>query len=338
MYEGNSMPFARLKHPPEVVSSQPQTVLGMISRRNIRVKVMQTLYTLATAENGSKPPDAQKLLQQHFEQARSLLTYVIYYLIEVARHSETVAHRRASKHLPTSEDLNVNTKIAGNEVLWKMLEDPGFKSLLSKEKPEHMIDRELLRKIYLEMVEKEEYKTYISKQSRVHSEEKKIMEFILNDLLLANDDFISHIEELFFNWDDDGEMIIQLIAGFMQKPSNYDFSQMLSPDKEEFAKGLLRTAIEKDDHLQSIIIPKLKNWDPERIALLDMILMKMGVSEFLYFETIPPKVTINEYIDLAKDYSTQQSGQFVNGILDNIHKDLVQQGKMQKVDYKKSQD
>jgi len=296
---------------------------------------MQTLYTMATVDKDSRPPDAQKLLQQHFEQARSLLTYVIYFLTEIARYSETAAHQRASKHLPSSEDLNVNTKIAGNEVLWKMLEDPGFKSLLSREKPEHIIDRELLRKIYLEMVQKEEYKAYIAKQNRVHADEKKIMEFILNDLMLANENFVSHIEELFFNWDDDGEMIMQLIAGFMQKPSNYNFSQMLSPDKEGFSKGLLRTTMEKDSHLESIIIPKLKNWDPERIAHLDMILMKMGVSEFLYFETIPPKVTINEYIDLAKEYSTQQSGQFVNGILDNIHKELVQQGTMQKVDYKK---
>jgi N utilization substance protein B len=110
----------------------------------------------------------------------------------------------------------------------------------------------------------------------------------------------------------------------------------MSPDKAQFAKSLLQTVQEKAEHLQEIIIPKLKNWDPERIALLDMILMKMGVAEFLYFETIPPKVTINEYIDLAKEYSTQQSGQFVNGILDNIHKELVQQGKMQKTDYKKA--
>ncbi|MEI2739643.1 MAG: transcription antitermination factor NusB [Chitinophagaceae bacterium] len=109
----------------------------------------------------------------------------------------------------------------------------------------------------------------------------------------------------------------------------------MSPDKEQFAKDLLQAVLDKSEHLQSLIIPKLKNWDPERIALLDMIMMKMGVAEFLYFETIPPKVTINEYIDLAKDYSTQQSGQFVNGILDNIHKELVQEGKMQKVDYKK---
>ena len=92
--------------------------------------------------------------------------------------------------------------------------------------------------------------------------------------------------------------------------------------------------MDKNDLLSSLIVPKLKNWDPERIALLDMILMKMGVAEFLFFETIPPKVTINEYIDLAKDYSTLQSGHFVNGILDNIHKVLVGSGKIQKISHK----
>src|SRR5439155_14626226 len=105
-------------------------------------------------------------------------------------------------------------------------------------------------------------------------------------------------------------------------------------EKWDFAKTLLLTVAEKSEHLESFIIPKLKNWDPERIALLDMILMKMGVAEFVYFETIPPKVTINEYIDLAKEYSTPQSGQFVNGILDNIHKDLVRDEKMHKINFK----
>lgn len=84
-----------------------------------------------------------------------------------------------------------------------------------------------------------------------------------------------------------------------------------------------------------MIKPKLKNWDPDRIAALDMILLRMGICEFLYFETIPTKVTINEYIDLAKSYSTQQSGQFVNGILDSIHKDLQAEGSIKKVEFKK---
>jgi len=308
----------------------------MISRRNIRVKVMQTLYTMVTWENESKAPDPQKLLQQHFDQVRSLFVYLTYFLSEVTRYAESYAHQRAGKHLPTVEDLNVNTKIAGNEVLWKMLEDPALKEQFKKENPQQYINTELVRKIYLELAETADYKAYIAKPGRVAAEEKKIMEFILNDMLLANEAFISHIEDNFFNWDDDGEMIIQLLVGYMHKPGSYNFKQMLSADKESFAKTLLKTVMEKDKYLEGLIIPRLKNWDPERIALLDMILMKMGVSEFLYFETIPPKVTINEYIDLAKEYSTQQSGQFVNGILDNIHKELVQQGKMQKVDYKKN--
>lgn len=307
----------------------------MISRRNIRVKVMQTLYTLSLSENGPKPGDAQKLLQQHFDQTRSLLVYLTWFLTEVTRYAEKDAHQRASKHLPSAEDLNVNTKLAGNEILWKMLEDASLNDQFAKEKPELMTDRELIRKTYLNLAETKEYKTYISKGAREKQEEKKILEFILNDLMLDNEIFVSHIEEHFSNWDDDGDMVVQLLSGYLQKPGSLNFSQMLSADKAGFAKTLLQTVLDKSEHLQTLIIPKLKNWDPERIAQLDMIMMKMGVAEFLYFETIPPKVTINEYIDLAKEYSTQQSGQFVNGILDNIHKDLVQQGKMEKVDYKK---
>jgi len=307
----------------------------MISRRNIRVKVMQTLYTLSLSENGAKPGEAQKLLQQHFDQSRSLLVYLTWFLTEVTRYAETDAHQRASKHLPSAEDLNVNTKLAGNEILWKMLEDNELKSQFAKDKPELMTNRDIIRRTYLTLAETPEYKTYISKGAREKQEEKKILEFILNDLMLANEVFVSHIEEHFSNWDDDGDMVVQLLSGYLQKPGSLHFSQMLSTDKDHFARNLLKTVQDKNEHLQSLIIPKLKNWDPERIAQLDMIMMKMGVAEFLYFETIPPKVTINEYIDLAKDYSTQQSGQFVNGILDNIHKELVQQGKMEKVDYKK---
>lgn len=309
---------------------------AMISRRNIRVKVMQTLYTAESLEGLTKPGEPQKILQQHFDQTRSLLVYLNWFLMEVARHAETEAHKRASKHLPTAEDLNVNTKIAGNDLLWKLMEDPGLREQFDKDKPQLHGDMELIRRVYLDLVQTPEYKQYINSPLREKQEERKILEFILNDLILANETVVGHIEENFSNWDDDGELVVQLLAGYLQKPGSYDFKNLLSADKAQFAKTLLQTVIEKADHLESIIVPKLKNWDPERIAHLDMVLMKMGVAEFLYFETIPPKVTINEYIDLAKDYSTPQSGQFVNGILDNIHKELVQQGKMQKVDYKKA--
>jgi len=307
----------------------------MISRRNIRVKVMQTLYNITTLESDIKPGEPQKILQNHFDQTRQLFVHLTYFLIEVSRYAETDAHQRAGKHLPSYEDLHVNTKLAGNKILGKILDDASFKEAMTKVKPQLTVDKELIRRIYLKIAETPEYKTYITKQGRDNKEEKDILEFILDKLMLADENFTSYMEENFSNWDDDGEMVIQLLANLLQKPGSADFKEMISGEKKDFAVNLLKTVIEKSEYLQSLIIPKLKNWDPERIALLDMILMKMGVSEFLYFETIPPKVTINEYIDLAKEYSTPQSGQFVNGILDNIHKELVAQGKMQKVDYRK---
>src|SRR6185436_2629493 len=307
----------------------------MISRRNIRVKVMQTLYNLSTLESNIKPGEPQKILQNHFDQTRQLFVHLTYFLTEVCRYAETDAHQKAGKHLPSYEDLHVNTKLAGNKILWRIVDDSTFKDALAKLKPQQTISKELVRKVYLRLVETPEYKSYINKQGRDSKEEKDVLEFILDKMMLADENFTSYMEENFTNWEDDGEMVIQLLANLLQKPGSADFKEMISGEKKNFAVNLLKTVLEKSEHLQSLIIPKLKNWDPERIALLDMILMKMGVSEFLYFETIPPKVTINEYIDLAKEYSTPQSGQFVNGILDNIHKELVTEGKMQKVDYKK---
>jgi N utilization substance protein B len=130
-------------------------------------------------------------------------------------------------------------------------------------------------------------------------------------------------------------MMQQMLMNFLHKPASYNFRQIVSQEKRTFAMNLLTTAIEKKDYCLELIKPRLKNWDADRIAQLDMIIMRLGVCELLYFETIPAKVTINEYIDLAKEYSTPQSGQFVNGLLDNIHKEIEQQGNLNKVDYKK---
>ncbi len=296
---------------------------------------MQTLYVVQTSNQTDKPVDPQKILKQHFNQSRSLLVYLIQFITEIARYAEKDAYKKSHKFIPTEKDLNINTKLAGSGLLWQILEDNNFKEQQKKEKPELQIDEELIKKTYNQLVTTREYIHYISVNQQSRQEDRKIFEYILNDLMLGNEDFISHIEELYSNWDDDGEMVAQLLAGYLHKPGSLNLQQMVSADKERFASDLLRTVLEKEDFLLQLISPKLKNWDPDRIALLDMVIMKMGVSEFLFFETIPPKVTINEYIDLAKEYSTAQSGHFVNGILDNIHKELTQQGKLKKVAYRK---
>jgi N utilization substance protein B len=308
----------------------------MISRRNIRVKVMQTLYSFETMEFDIKPGQEVKTLQKHFDHTRQLFVFIIYFITEVARYAETSAMLRASKHLPSAEDLNVNIKSAGNEIVWRILQDVSYQTALKNDKPQLLIDKELVRKIYLQLVETPEYRQYISVEGRDTKSEKEFLTFIYGELLLKNPDFISHIEELFTNWDDDCDMVHLLILNYIQKPGSYNFQEIISKDKWQYGKNLLETVLNKKDVTLALIKPKLNNWDSERIATLDMILMQMGVCEFLFFETIPPKVTINEYIDLAKEYSTPQSGQFVNGILDNIHKDLVKENTMNKINYKKS--
>jgi N utilization substance protein B len=306
----------------------------MISRRNIRVKVMQTLYTLEAQDAPPKPGEPARILQKHFDQSRQLLTYLIYCITEIARYAETDSRLRASKHLPSDSDLHVNTKLAGNEQLWKILEDPSWRSAVAADKPQLQDNKELIRRLYQELAATEEYKTYTSAQGRERKTEKDIVEYIFATILLPNETFLTHIEELFSNWDDDGEMICQILMAYLAKPGSMNFQEIISKDKKDFAVSLLETVLDKKEVILELIRPRLKNWDADRIATLDMILMQMGVAEFLYFETIPPKVTINEYIDVAKDYSTPQSGQFVNGILDNIHKDLVREDKMHKVDFK----
>jgi len=308
----------------------------MISRRNIRVKVMQTLYSIDSVSGDTKPGEPVAILTKKIEQSRQLFAYLVYFITEVARYAETDALKKASKHLPTAEDLSINTRLAGNEILWKILDDTTFKSTVAELKLQHILDNELLKKTYQQLVTTPEYQEYVELEARDKKTEKKILELIFNQLMLPNENFISHVEEHFINWDDDAEMMQALVLNYLGKPGVQSFHDILSKEKWDFAKSLLTTVLDKTEQTLELIKPKLNNWDADRIAALDLILLQMGVCEFLYFETIPTKVTINEYIDLAKAYSTPQSGQFVNGLLDNIHKELSAENKIEKRSFKNS--
>ncbi len=308
----------------------------MISRRNIRIKVMQTLYTYSSSEQQITKEQALRLLDKKLDESRQLFVFLVYFLTEVARYAETDARQRASRHITTEEDLNVNTKIAGNELLWKILELPSYQTALQETKPSLKETGEWVKKMYLQLVQSEAYQEYVAAPARDKKQERAIIEFIFTDLMLPNEDFLAEvIEENYMHWDDDGEMMSLLMMNFLSKPHTYDFQQFIGKEKNAFARDLLISVIDKEAMCNELIHAKLQNWDPERTALLDMIMMRMGICEFLYFETIPPKVTINEYIDLAKQYSTPQSGHFVNGILDSIHKELAQAGKLVKTSFKK---
>lgn len=296
---------------------------------------MQCLYAAESESVLPTESTSVKLLQSYLDQTAELFTFCIYFLTEIARYAETDSKIRSSKHLPSYEDLHVNIKMAGNTLLWKILETGSFQSIVKKKYFSERLNHDLVRKIYLSLVETELYKSYIHEESRDKKSEKELLGFIFTDLMMANDEVIEYLEEHFLQWDDDAEMIYQMVLNYLSKPNAYEFSDIIGPEKTNYAITLLKTALDKKEYTLEMIKPKLKNWDSDRIAALDMILLRMGICEFLYFETIPTKVTINEYIDLAKSYSTQQSGQFVNGILDSIHKDLQSEGSIKKVEFKK---
>jgi N utilization substance protein B len=204
----------------------------MISRRNIRIKVMQVLY--AGLQEDASTPNIQALLKslrnQIHESSRLAVT-LIYVITEVARYAEKDAMIRASKHLPTGSDLNVNTKLAGNSLLWQILEMPSYKRALSELKPELIIEDEWIRKIYIELTSSPTYHSYILSQSREKKEEKNILEYIFKDLILPNEGLTDHIEERFMNWQDDSEMMELLILNFLHKPDTYNFQEFVSRDK-----------------------------------------------------------------------------------------------------------
>jgi len=294
---------------------------------------MQLLYMMdgIDGENAIKNPVAQ--LQKSFDNTRELLVYILYFITEVSRYAETDALKKANKLLPSTSDLNVNTKISGNKLFWKIIENDSFKSAIIDLKPEKLIDKEMLKRVYNKMAESEVYKEYINTQSRDKQNEKAVLKYIFTDLMLADDVFTSHLEEYFNNWDDDCELMELLVIGYLGKPNGFNLQEIVTSEKWEFAKTLLISTFNKRKHLLELIKPKLKNWDSSRIASVDMVLMQMGLCEFLYFDSIPVKVTMNEYIDLAKAYSTEQSGHFINGILDSIHHEMSEKGTLNKIAY-----
>lgn len=307
----------------------------MINRRNIRVKVMQTLYSISAMDLGDTHAQVKQgtvLLKEKLERALDYFSLSLLYLARVAQYAEVDATVRRSKRLPTAEDLTVNTRIAGNEAAWRILEDTTFNQRLKDRKLESRIEEDWVRRVYKDLVLSEEYKAYIDTPGRTAKSEAAIMLVIWRKFMLGSEAFQSLMTDEFPDWEDDRDMTGQMVENYFRSPGKINFLMLLSGEKREYATQLLQSTLEKHEYVMGLIQPKLQNWDPERLALIDIILLRMGVCELLYFPTIPTKVTINEYIDIAKAYSTQQSGHFINGVLDNLLKDLEREGKIRKTE------
>jgi len=297
---------------------------------------MQVLYSIETINDASDKRIPVKSLGQLLDNTTELMTYLLYFITEVSRYAEVDAAYRASKNLLSSEDLNVNIKLAGNETVWKIVENSTFKVAVDHYHCQlNEEGRELIKKTYQKLIATQEYKDYIAEEGRSKKTETSILDFIFSELMFTDEQFLEFVSENFSSFSDDVEMLGKIIISIIHKPQSLNLNEAVTRDTREYGNTLLKTVLEKQEYISELIKPKLRNWDAERIAHIDMILLQMGVAELLYFETIPLKVTLNEYIDIAKEYSTEQSGQFVNGILDGIRKDLESSNKLHKIEFRK---
>lgn len=298
---------------------------------------MQSLYSLHTLEHEEMVDKdiALKILDQKLEQVLDIFTVGVLYLVRVVQYADTDSQMRSSRYLRTPEDMNVDTSITSNSFIRKIALNPTFIEKLKKDKIElRYIQGEWLKKIYNVLVKTDEYVKYVDDKAHTATADKEIIRHIWEKHVFNDEEVQSYFADELPGWEDDRELIGMLMENFFKNNAKVDFTKLLSGEKKEYAHELIHAVIDKNEYTMGLIEPKLNNWDKERVALIDMLLLRMGVCEFLYFPTIPTKVTINEYIDIAKQYSTPQSGQFVNGVLDNVLKELVKDDKIKKQDRK----
>lgn len=296
---------------------------------------MQTLYTLLATHSEDKekaPAAGQRILNDKLNQSLDLFTTIVTYLASVAQYAETDSRVRASKYLPTEADKNVNTKIAGNEMIWQTLDNETYREKLKQGNIAERIDQDQVKKLYQMLVQTSEYESYIADQQRSAKAEKAIVRFIWTELMVKNEDFQGFLMDEVAGWEDDKDMIFILMDQFFKNHQSINYLALISGEKLEFARELLSTSISKEEYCMELIRPKLINWEAERVAQIDLILLRLGICELLYFPTIPTKVTINEYIEIAKQYSTPQSGHFVNAVLDKLLKDFEMEKQIRKQD------
>ena len=293
---------------------------------------MQTLYSLASFEKSEIASKnlIDRMLNEKLDQVLDVFTVCVLYPLKVAQYAESDSLHRSSKYLRTTEDMNVNVRIATNTFVVHTLEKTSFKEKLKKDHIEKYIDESWVKKVYQELVKTDEYTAYLATGTPTKNQDRDIIQFIWEKLMLDNENVTSMFNDELPGWEDNSELIIMLMQNFFKSGLKTDFGKLLSYEKKNYAHELLQAVIDKEQYCLELIEPKLTNWDKERVALIDMLLLRMAVCEFLYFPTIPTKVTINEYIDIAKQYSMPQSGHFVNGVLDNLLKELEKENKIRK--------
>ena len=304
----------------------------MLSRRNVRVKVMQILYALGR----DVTQDYTKGLlgyRRQINQSFDLYLLVLFYVIKIAGYASTDLKNRKSRHRPTEEDKFFKPILATNPHIKSLSDNIGLFNLIDTHDIREKLDEDLVRLMYNEFLKSDDYKEFLIADSLTPEDYVNIYLSLLKTCLQSNH-FQEVLEDNYSQWIDDESLVVGAVKKTLkQLPVASDFYKEYIPSDEatvEFGEFLLETVFFKDKELLEIISPNLQNWDAERVAIIDMILIKMAIAELMNFNSIPGKVTLNEYVEISKTYSTDKSKDFINGILDRLFKQLTEDQKILK--------
>jgi len=308
----------------------------MLNRRHLRVKVLQSLYAYHQSHSGDIKQHEKNLLQS-IDQVYEMYIWMLSLISEVVAYAENDAQERANKHLPTADDLNADVKILSNRFILSLQKNKDYLAALKKYKVAWNFEPELTKSLFIILKKSEEYKEYLKKTGDTLHTDKDIIKFIFKKVILKSSLAEQVFEDKFIYWPVDKDVLQALIAKTFKNfayndPQENKLAEVTGNWEEdrEFIIDLFEQSIRYNNEYQELIAQKTQNWEPDRIAMMDTLLMKMALAEFINFASVPVKVTINEYLEISKEFSTPKSNSFINGILDKILSELKDQNKINK--------
>lgn len=310
----------------------------MLTRRHIRVKVMQCIYALVQSKDESLQKQ-EKFLRVSIENMYVLYLLMLSLLAELHRLAEKHVSHASKKYVATEDDNYPDPeKFIKNRLLLQLVKNDALKNELSNRKLDNWyLNEEYVKIIYKEIVASDIYKEYMSASESSYVDDRELVLNLFREIIAPNEKIYEYFEDDKLTWVDDFPIVNTFLVKRLKKAkpdvSERFFLPALLKDQEdmEFANELLTKTLLNDAKWEKEIEGKTPNWDNDRIAEIDSIILKMAICELLNFPSIPEKVTLNEYLEIAKEYSTPKSSIFINGVLDKLAKEYKTSGKLQKI-------
>ncbi len=309
----------------------------MLNRRHLRIKILQALYAFEQSDDRSTGL-AEKELFHSINKMYEMYLFLMLVMVEIKSVAEQKIEEGKNKRLPSEEDLNPNLKLVNNKFLKQIQDNRSLLSQAEKAKVNWVGEQELIRRLYRSLIESDQYVAYMESEESGYTADKDAVVKMFRKHVINHESLQYFFEEKSIFWVDDLDLVASMvIKTFKSFDEEADEFHPLLPlwkdagDEQSFVKVLFRKTITQSDEHQVLLKKYTDNWEVERIALMDIILMRMALTEGREFNQIPTKVSLNEYIEISKFYSTPKSSNFINGVLDKLFAEMKEDGRIKKV-------